>query len=330
MKSNQQHSLSQKDFEIIESIGSGTFSNVYHAIHIATGTHVALKKLFWNNSPDRIVNEVRWFLHIDHPNIVKALALFREDDQATVVFEYVEHTQFRQLLPIMKNDIIKDYLRGLLSALDYAHKQRIIHRDIKPANYLFSEKTRHGCLIDFGLSEENLHIEAQIGKNNNENDIVVEENDFELNYPEQCQQRPKMVANRAGTRGFRAPEVLMSAFNQSALIDIWSAGVILLSILSRRYPFFKSPDDLTALCEISVIFGTKKLHETARECGRKIKFPKEIEPLNLKELCYKLNAYIDELEVDDSVFDLLEKMLEPQPSKRISAEEALRHPFLSA
>ncbi|KAH0794063.1 CMGC family protein kinase [Histomonas meleagridis] len=322
-------SLSSKDFQILETLGTGTFSNVYHAVHISTGIHVALKRLFWNNSPDRIVNEVRWFLQIDHPNIVKALAIFREEDQATIVFEYVQHVQFRQLLSIMKCDMIKDYFRGLLSALNYAHQHSIIHRDVKPANYLFNPETRHGSLIDFGLSEENLHIEPQpISIDLTSDPIPNDDNDAELNYPEQFQRRPKMVANRAGTRGFRAPEVLMSAFNQSALIDIWSAGVILLSIITHRYPFFKSPDDLTALCEISVIFGTQKLHETARECGRKIKFPKEIEPLNLREMCYGLNAYINELELDESVFDLLEKMLEPRPSQRITAEQALNHPFL--
>lgn len=47
--------------------------------------------------------------------------------------------------------------------------------------------------------------------------------------------RPSMKAQRAGTRGFRAPEVLLKVFQQDYAIDIWSAGVILLTLLTRRY-----------------------------------------------------------------------------------------------
>jgi cell division control protein 7 len=136
-----------------------------------------------------------------------------------------------------------------------------------------------------------------------------------------------MLASRAGTRGFRAPEVLFLTWNQSAKIDIWSAGVILLSILSHRYPFFKSPDDLTALVEISIIIGTDRLKDAARECGRRVRFPSECPGMDLRELCEKANPYIGELELDEAVFDLLGRMLEPVPTKRLSAEEALSHSF---
>lgn len=64
---------------------------------------------------------------------------------------------------------------------------------------------------------------------------------------------------RAGTRGFRAPEILLKCRDQTTSIDIWSAGVIMLCILTSRYPFFTSPDDLASLAEISTVFGTKEV-----------------------------------------------------------------------
>jgi cell division control protein 7 len=312
------------DFDILGPIGSGSFSKVFHAVHRCTHTDVALKRLFWNNAPDRIVKEVNWLRSLDHPNIVRLLGLFREDDQATLILNYISHVPFRDLLPQLKGDILKHYLRGLLSALAYVHSRKIIHRDVKPANFLFDPTTLTGCLIDFGLCEDDLFLESQEPPPD-----VSHEECYDLEHPEMCQNRPRMLANRAGTRGFRAPEVLFSTWNQSAKIDIWSAGVILLSVLSQRYPFFKSPDDLTSLVEIAVILGTDRLREAARECGRRVRFPGEFPGMDLTELCRKANPYIEELELDEQVFDLLKRMLEPVPSRRISAVESLGHPFFN-
>ncbi|PWZ03324.1 kinase-like protein [Testicularia cyperi] len=76
-------------------------------------------------------------------------------------------------------------------------------------------------------------------------------------------QRHGVRANRAGTRGFRAPEVLFKCQDQTVAIDIWSAGVIMLSFLTRRFPVFSSNDDIEALLEIATIFGKKRMEQCA-------------------------------------------------------------------
>jgi cell division control protein 7 len=313
------------DFTIIEPIGYGSFSNVFSAVHNASDRRVALKRLFWNNSPERIVREIKWLRGLDHPNIVRLLTVFREADQATVVLDYVPHVPFRTLLGQFNGILIKQYMSGLLSALEYMHSHKIIHRDVKPANFLFDPATGIGRLIDFGLCEDDLHIQSQRAPI----EMVSNDDDRDLLNPEKCQHRPKMIANRAGTRGFRAPEVLFSTWNQSRAIDIWSAGVVLLSILTQRYPFFKSPDDLTSLVEISIVVGTDRLKEAARECGRRVRFPAESSGMDLESLVGQVNRFVGDLEVPDTVFDLLTRMLEPVPSRRISAADALNHPFFT-
>ena len=67
-------------------------------------------------------------------------------------------------------------------------------------------------------------------------------------------------ASRAGTPGFRAPEVLAKSILQSTKIDMWSAGVIFASLLTKRYPFFpfRSENDVVALCEILVALHFEK------------------------------------------------------------------------
>lgn len=318
----ENHRLSDEDFTEECNIGSGSFSTVVKAVDKQNRVF-ALKKLFWNNAPDRIVKEMTWLAKLDHPNIVKLYGAYRNQDQATLVMGYVPHIPFRSLIPELNGNIIKQYMRGLLEALKYLHQRKVIHRDVKPTNFLFDPATGHGCLIDFGLCEEDIHIDIPPPPPQTLN----LDNDNELNYPDKYQNRRKMVASREGTRGFRAPEVLFSYPNQSCLIDIWSAGVILLSLLTRRYPFFKSPDDLTSICEIAMIVGTKRLHEAAHECGRKLRFPAEHEAAPLPELIQSLNNYFEEMNCDECVFDLLAKMLEPCPSKRISAADALEHEF---
>jgi cell division control protein 7 len=314
---------SSHDFEVIELIGSGSFANCFHAIHIRTGVHVALKCLFPTNPPNRIVKEVNWLRSLDHPNVARLRAVFRDSDQATIVLDFVPHLPFRQLLPQLTGNLLKDYMKGLLSGLAYVHSKKMIHRDVKPANFLFDPGQRTGCLIDFGLCEDDLFIEP-LGPFPE----ALAEDSEDLKHPTQFQYRPKMRANRAGSRGFRAPEVLLLTENPSTKIDIWSAGVILLSVITQRYPFFTSGDDLTSLVEVSIVLGTDRLRDAARECRRSVRFPSESAGVDLLELCQKTNPYIDEMSLDLEVFDLLKKMLEPVPSKRIAAAEALSHPFL--
>ena len=73
---------------------------------------------------------------------------------------------------------------------------------------------------------------------------------------------------RAGTPGFRSPEVLLKYPQQSPAVDMWSAGVIFLSILSGRYPFFKAYDDLTSLAQIMTLCGTGEAAKAAFKLGK--------------------------------------------------------------
>ncbi|GAA6048112.1 hypothetical protein JCM3770_000197 [Rhodotorula araucariae] len=165
--------------------------------------------------------------------------------------------------------------------------------------------------------------------------------------------RPSVRANRAGTRGFRAPEVLLKCPDQTVALDIWSAGIILLCFLTRRFPFFNSNDDTEALAEITAIFGKRKMERCAalhnRTFQTNIREYDSPVHANLHVLVRTLNppfivenspdpygpipaslesiaAWYEDSEVSQ-VIDLMKRCLELDCTKRWTAQECLEHPF---
>ncbi|XP_016937258.2 cell division cycle 7-related protein kinase [Drosophila suzukii] len=189
-----------------------------------------------------------------------------------------------------------------------------------------------------------------------------------------CLMKKEVHASRAGTPGYRPPEVLLKYPDQTTAVDVWAAGVIFLSIMSSVYPFFKAPNDFIALAEIVTIFGDQAIRKTALALERMITLSQRSRPLNLRKLClrfrhrsvfsdakllkshesvdgrcevcrncdqYFFNCLCEDSEYltepldayecfPASAYDLLHRLLEINPHKRITAEEALQHPFFTA
>lgn len=169
------------------------------------------------------------------------------------------------------------------------------------------------------------------------------------------------------------------------LFSIVPIGVILISILSGCYPFFKSSDDMNALAEIITVFGDDVVKKTGNALGRHVSISCKKRPLHLRKLCIRLrnrhkiqnhapatlndpshtiatatanntmSTNLQQQDCDncqqqlftclcqdsdyntdfsndiypDSVYDLLVKLLAINPHKRISAKDALQHPFFA-
>jgi len=157
-----------------------------------------------------------------------------------------------------------------------------------------------------------------------------------------CWSRRSQKAARAGTPGFRPPEVLLKYEHQTTAVDMWACGVIMLCILSRTYPFFRAPDDVTALAEVTTIMGSDSVVQAAEQYGKNFICSEKIEAVDLQDLCYKLSVRLEAdshgraivsppatLATSTEAIDLLKQMLQLFQNERITAEQALKHPLFS-
>ncbi|XP_071730833.1 uncharacterized protein [Rutidosis leptorrhynchoides] len=134
-----------------------------------------------------------------------------------------------------------------------------------------------------------------------------------------------------GTKGFRAPEVLLKSTYQGPKVDVWSAGVTLLYLIIGKTPFVGDPEQ--NIKEIAKLRGSEDLWEVAKLHDRESSFPQELldiqslTSIKLEEWC-KQNTRRPDF-VPTSLIDLVDKCLTVNPRLRISAEEALRHEFFT-
>ncbi|KPM37259.1 Cell cycle serine/threonine-protein kinase hsk1 [Neonectria ditissima] len=305
--------------------------------------YVAIKKIYVTSSPSRILNELELLHDLRQcPSVCPLITAFRETDQVVAILPYFRHGDFRAYFRDMTIPDIAIYLRSLFTALKSVHDHKILHRDIKPTNFLYDPATQRGVLVDFGLAEREgsdckpclCHETRETRKHRQANSVWAQNStNPQPGYPK-SDTRSSRRANRAGTRGFRAPEVLFKCTEQTTSIDIWSAGVILLTIMSKRFPFFNSADDVEAMIEIATIFGSKRMKAAGllHGCAFETSIPTVGQQgFSMEKIILWSTCRTDDkpLTPDEKLaVRFLERCMELDPSRRITAEQALEHEFL--
>lgn len=150
-------------YELLEQIGEGGMARLYKARNVQLESVCCVKVLQpsmvnFDQAVMRLRREAANLAALDHPNILRVLAMDKDGDQYFIVTEYLEGVSLDKELAKGKpaEDRIRAWLADLLNGLDYAHERGIVHRDIKPANLFLvrdAEGREHLKILDFGIAK---------------------------------------------------------------------------------------------------------------------------------------------------------------------------------
>ena len=314
MRKGNQNSTEQIDnyvihitdtYDLVETIGGGTCGDVIKGRNRKTGEIVAMKKIKYLQPelgfPVNVMHEINFLRLIDNnENIIKLISVDVSPNRFVyLIFDYCDY-DLQGILNKIKLSYaqVKCYMRQFLIALDICCQNKLIHRDLKPANILLTPDNVVK-LCDFGLAKK---IE----------DVPK-----------------KKPTNKVITIWYRPPELLLGTDHYGTEIDIWSSGCILYEMITGEVLFRSNYDN--EIDEINAIF---RVHGTPTE----EEWPGWTKLPNSNLVTNSINSYsrpnFQEYlnnsipkEFNDAI-DLILKMLEYDPTKRISVQDALKHPFI--
>ena len=168
-------------YRIIKKLGQGGFGITYLAENTMLEGKVAIKEFFFkeycerneltchvtvptSNNRDTVqrfkqkfIKEAKTIFRLNHPNIVRILDVFEENDTAYYVMEYIEGESLSDM--VTRRGAIPfaeaiGYVKAAAEALMYIHSKKINHLDIKPGNLMKRNEDGEIVLIDFGVAKQ--------------------------------------------------------------------------------------------------------------------------------------------------------------------------------
>lgn len=199
-------------YTLQEVLGEGGFAKVYHVVNQRTKEDLALKVV----QKETLENEefkAKHFAEIaiqssfDHPNIVKCIANWKDDNNTYIVMELCQRGSLKNALArrgLYSEPECAKVMRDIIAGVANLHDNHVIHRDLKLDNFLIGDD---GTLkiTDFGISER-----------------LTEDKEKELVF--------------AGTPTYMGPEVV-GLKNYGYQVDIWAIGVCAFELLTGHTPF---------------------------------------------------------------------------------------------
>ena len=291
-------------YEVIASIGEGAYGIVLKCKDRKSKKIYAIKKFKDKDTENLsikkvLLRELRSLRQLKHPNIIQLHGSFKQNDRLYLVFEYIKSS----LLDLQEQEpeglrlpIIKKVSKGVLKGLLEMHTRGLLHRDIKPENILV-DSVNEPKIIDFGFCRE-------FGAPN------------------------EQLTNYVATRWYRSPELLLSP-EYGPEVDMWALGCVICEMIDGQ-PLFPGDDFLDQLYNIYERLGPLPIKYKTKilknEELRGVNLDMYFEEFEGFDPDFIRNRYFDKIR-DDHLIDLLGRLLDLNGDTRITAQEALRHPF---
>lgn len=298
-------------YQHLKSIGSGAQGIVCAALDTVTKTWVAIKKLsrpFQNQThAKRAYREFVIMKLVNHKNIIKLLNVFTPqkafDDFQDVylVMELMDANLCQVIQMDLDHERMSYLVYQILCGIKHLHSAGIIHRDLKPSNIV----VKSDCslkILDFGLAR--------------------------------TAGTAFMMTPYVVTRYYRAPEVILG-MGYEANVDIWSVGCIFGEMI-RGQVMFPGSDHIDQWTKIIELLGTpsqefmKRLQPTVRNyVENRPRFPSQSFDKLFPDILFPRDSQDHDTLTAPMARDLLAKMLVVDPSRRISVDDALAHPYIN-
>ncbi|XP_019409347.1 PREDICTED: dual specificity protein kinase CLK1 [Crocodylus porosus] len=319
-------------YEIVATLGEGAFGKVVECIdRKAGGRHVAVKIV---KNVDRYSEAARSEIQVlEHLNVsdpsstyrcVQMLEWFDHHGHVCIVFELLGLSTYdfikeNGFLPF-RLDHIRKMAYQICKSVNFLHLNKLTHTDLKPENILFVKS-------DY-VEEYNPKLKRDERTLKSPDIKVV---DFgSATYDDEHH------STLVSTRHYRAPEVIL-ALGWSQPCDVWSIGCILIEYY-LGFTIFPTHDSKEHLAMMEKILGPLPVHMIQKTRKRKYFHHDQLDwdehssaGRYVSRRCKPLKEFmLCQDSEHENLFDLIQKMLEYDPAKRITLDAALKHPFFSS
>ncbi|KZT00575.1 kinase-like protein [Laetiporus sulphureus 93-53] len=288
-------------YEIVRRIGGGKYSEVFEGID-TSNEEACVIKVLKPVAKHKIKREIKILRNLSGgPNIISLLDVVHDPPSRSnsLITEYVENTDWKELYRSLSEVEIKHYLFQLLKALDFVHARGIMHRDVKPGNIMYNCQSAKLRLIDWGLA------------------------DF---YHPGTDYQP-----RVGSRYYKGPELLVGYRLYDYSLDMWCVGCILAAMIYRREHFFRGKNNEDQLLKIMRVLGTEDFDRYATTYGIQVRTDNADLLQNYPKLSWtRFVAGENRSTATSEALDLLDKLLRYDHRERLSAAEAQAHAYFNS
>jgi serine/threonine protein kinase len=284
-------------YERIDRIGEGAYGVVFKARNRDTQQVVAMKKIRFDPNDEGIpataMREISVLKKLQCDNVVSLDDVIHEDNKLYLVFEFMDQDLKMYIDSIgpegMEPRVLNSFARQMLRGLAECHCRMVIHRDLKPQNLLIDSKGNLK-LADFGLARS---LKAPLQKYTHE---VV-------------------------TLWYRAPEILLGSDLYSTAVDLWAAACIIAE-MSNLQALFPGNSEIDQLFQMFKTLGTPN-----EESWPGVNLLPNYQPVFPRWPAKNLAQVVPH--IGDAGVDLLTRLMSYEPTRRLTAREAIDHPFFT-